>query len=438
MRITVIGAGYAGLVTAAGFAELGNDVACVERDPDRVATLRAGRSPMYEPGLDGLLAAGSGSGRLRFLLPSEAGPAHAAAEAVFIVVGTPRLDDGGVDLSQVWDVVGAMAPDLSPGVTVVVKSTVPVGTTREVGDRLASLRPELRFHMASNPEFLRQGAAVADFLGPDRIVVGVDDDAAAEAMRHAYGPQVDAGVPFMVTAIESAELIKYAANAFLATKLSFINEMADLCEASGAVIDEVAAGLGMDRRIGPAFLKAGPGFGGACLPKDTHALRHTSDSFGTGSRIVGAALSVNEERVHRMLGKVEAAIGAPIAGKKIGVLGITFKAETDDVRESPAVEIVREMVAAGASVRVFDPQGMDRGRSVLPEEVEYAFDAYDAVGGADAAVIATEWQEFAALDLERLAAVLERPVLVDFRNLVDPARAAAAGLSYAAIGRRPV
>lgn len=436
MRITVVGAGHAGLVSAAGLARCGHDVACVDIDPRRIAILESGDAPFFEPNLHALLAEGVAAGRLRFVHTSFAGEAYAGADLVFVVVDTPRRPDGDVELAQVDDAIAAAAPHLRDGVVVVLKSTVPVGTTREMGERLAALRPDLRFSMAANPEFLRQGTAVADFLAPDRIVIGVDDPAAGAAVQQAHQPLIDAGAAVVVTAIESAELIKYGANAFLATKLSFINEIADLCEASGAVIEEVAAGLGLDVRIGPAFLRPGPGFGGACLPKDTHALRHTSKAFGTGSRIVGAALSVNEERVHRMVDKILGTDPGSPRGRRVAVLGITFKADTDDIRESPAVAIASALVAAGARVTVFDPRGMPAAREVLPAGVEFAADAYEAVRGAAVAVIATEWPEFRDLDLARVRDLMATPVLVDLRNLLPAGAAAAAGLRYVPIGRR--
>ena len=436
MQITVVGAGHAGLVTAAGFARFGHDVICVEIDAARVATLRAGNAPFFEPDLDALIAEGTHSGRLVFVHASDAAHAYAIADLVFVIVDTPRRGDGSVELSQVEAAMAAAASHLGDGVVLVVKSTVPVGTTREVGERLAERRPDLRFAMAANPEFLRQGTAVADFLHPDRIIVGVDEPAAGETVKRAHQPLVDREIPVLVTAIESAELIKYGSNAFLATKLSFINEIADLCEASGAAVDEVAAGLGLDRRIGPAFLKPGPGFGGACLPKDTHALLHTSRSYGTGSRIVGAALRVNEERVHRMVDKILGAAGEAQAGRRVAVLGITFKADTDDIRESPAVEIVAALDAAGATVTVYDPKGMAAARRVLPAAVQFAPDAYTAVAGAEVTVIATEWPEFRDLDLIRVRDGMAVPVIVDLRNLLAADAAAAAGIRYLPIGRR--
>ncbi len=436
MQITVVGAGHAGLVTAAGLARFGHNVTVLDIDVARVEALRQGKVPFFEPDLDRLVAEGIASGLLQFLDNDSAGAAYQGAEVVFFVVDTPRRGDGSVVLEQIDAAVGTAAPHLGDGVVVVLKSTVPVGTTREVSRRLAALRPGLKFMVASNPEFLSQGSAVADFLAPGRIIIGADDPAAADALRGAHQPLVDRGVPVLVTAIESAELIKYGSNALLATKLSFINELADLCEVSGAVIEEVAAGLGMDRRIGPAFLRPGPGFGGACLPKDTHALLHTSHAYGTDSRIVAAALRVNEERVHRMVDKILDVPPGTRVGRRVALLGITFKADTDDIRESPAVEIAVALVAAGAVVTVYDPQGMDAARLVLPESVQYADNPYRALEGAEVAVITTEWPEFRSIDLPRAKQAMAAPVLVDLRNLLSPGVAAAAGFEYHPIGRR--
>ncbi|HSM02168.1 MAG TPA: UDP-glucose/GDP-mannose dehydrogenase family protein [Acidimicrobiia bacterium] len=429
MRIIVSGAGYAGLVTAACLADMGHDVTCVDIDRDKIASLQAGRSPLFEPGLDELLD--RNADRLRFVSDYEEAPA--GAEAAFIVVGTPRFDDGRVDLSQVFAATDQLAARMADGAMVVVKSTVPVGTTRQVAARIESAG--LRLHVGCNPEFLREGTAVDDFLAPDRVVIGTGSPEAEAIMRDVYAPQIAQGITFFFTTIESAELIKYASNAFLATKLSFINEIADLCEASGAVVEDVARGIGFDTRIGPSYLRAGPGFGGACLPKDTQALWHTSRDFGTGSRIVGAALDVNADRIPRMTGKIAAAVGGELRGRRIAVLGITFKADTDDIRESPAVEIVRELVAGGATVRLFDPHGLGTAKAVLPPSVEFATDEYDAMTGADCLVIATEWSQFGELDLGRVREQLSGDVVVDLRNLYDPSRVRDAGIGYVSIGR---
>jgi UDPglucose 6-dehydrogenase len=433
VNILVIGAGYAGVVTAAGLAELGHTVVNLDRDPARIAVLRSGGSPVFEPGLDGLLARTTAAGRLSFI-DSYADVELAADSVVFIVVGTPARSDGHVDLSQVDDCIEALAPHLTDGVTVVMKSTVPVGTARQVMSRLRDVRADASVSVASNPEFLRQGAAVDDFLDPDRIVVGTQDDATAEVLRRVYRPLLAQGVAAVFSTLESAELIKYASNAFLATKLSFINEIADLCEASGGLVEDVARGIGLDPRIGPSFLRAGPGFGGSCLPKDTQALLHTSTSYGTGSHIVRAALEVNHTRIQQMADRILEAAGKH--QPNVGMLGITFKADTDDIRESPAVAIARELVRRGVRVRLFDPQGLDRAATELGDGVEYAPDEYSAAAGADVVVIATEWKQFGALSLKRLAGVMAAPVLVDLRNMWDPAAVTAAGLRYVSIGRQ--
>ena len=435
MNITVVGAGYAGLVTAACLAEMGHDVACVDIDESKIALLASGVAPLYEPGLDEVMAGAVAAGRLRFATPADAPAEYQRCAVVFVVVGTPRLEDGDVDLHHVEEAVDAAAPHLRDGVVVVVKSTVPVGTTRDVAERLRRLRPDLEFFAAANPEFLRQGGAVHDFKHPDRLVIGVFEPEAETALRQVFG-SIATVVPTVVTTPESAELVKYAANAFLATKLSFVNEIADLCEVAGAEFEAVARGVGLDKRIGPTFLRAGPGFGGACLPKDTRALLHTTRSFGNASRIVGAALAVNDERIHRMVGKITEAVGMPLDDLVVAVLGITFKAGTDDIRESPAVEIVAELAEAGARVRVFDPFGMPRAKAVLPPNVEFSVTAYDAVTEADVMVVATEWPEFGRLDLGEVGRRMNRRVLVDLRNMFDPAAAKAAGFIYASIGRK--
>lgn len=432
MRITVIGTGYAGLVTAACLSELGHGVIGLDTDLTKVEQLNAGHVPMFEPGLDELVRRNREAGRLSFT--TEYGAAIPGSKAVFIAVGTPSQDDGSVDLDYVEAAVSSMAPLLDPGAVVVMKSTVPVGTTRRVAGWLSDRGAPADLGFASNPEFLRQGSAVEDFMHPGRIVVGSDSPAAEDVMRQVYQPLLHGGVEAVFTRVEGAELIKYASNAFLAIKLSFINEIADLCEASGASVEAVARGIGLDPRIAPGFLAAGPGFGGSCLPKDTQALLHTSREYGTGSQIVAAALSVNEHRKHQMVRKVAEALGGDLAGSRIALLGLTFKANTDDLRSSPALALARDLVAGGASVRAYDPQGMERAKAVL-SGVDFAVDAYDAMTGADAVVIATEWSEFGTLDLAEVKSRLTRPVFVDLRNLYDPADMTEAGLEYTSIGR---
>jgi len=433
MRITVVGAGYVGLVTAACLADLGHDVWCIDVDPGKIASLQTGTLPIFEPGLGEIVEQNTIAGRLHF------STSHAEAvpdsEVVFVAVGTPAGDDGSVDLTQVRSAIEQIAPHLAGGAIVVMKSTVPVGTTRETAVWLEELRPGLAVTVGANPEFLRQGSAVEDFLEPDRLVIGAAAPEADEALREVYAPLIEAGIPTIFTDLETAELIKYASNSLLAIKLSFINEIADLCEASGASVDAVALGIGLDHRIGPAYLRAGPGFGGSCLPKDIQGLLHTTSRYGTRSHIVAAAVEVNDGRSARMVDKIADALERPIAGSRIALLGVTFKAGTDDVRYSPALDVIAGLVEAGATVRLFDPQGMERAKTVLPPGVEYASDSYDALADADCLVIATEWDEFGALDLERVRDKLRHPLLVDLRNLYQPDQVAASGIRYLSIGR---
>ncbi len=432
MRITVIGTGYVGLVTGACLSELGHTVACLDIDEGKVDLLKSGSIPIYEPGLSEMVERNAVAGRLSF--STDYAGAVPGSDAVMIAVGTPSSSNGDADLTAVRAALGSFAPYLDAGATVVMKSTVPVGTTRDVRDAIQSLRPDLVFGMASNPEFLRQGAAVEDFMHPDRIVVGSDDEASADALRHMYQPLLHRGAASLFTSLETAELVKYASNAFLSVKLSFINEMADLAEEVGACVEDIAAGMGMDDRISERFLAAGPGYGGSCFPKDTQALYRSGERVGVPSKLVGAAIAVNDERRDRMVGKITDSLMGPIDGAKIALLGITFKANTDDLRESPAVRIAHGLVAAGADVRVYDPQGMENAQSEL-DSVTYCDDAYAAAADADAVVIATEWGEFATLDLSRLGGIVAHPVLVDLRNLYDPDDAADAGFRYVSIGR---
>ena len=434
MRITMIGTGYVGLVTGACLAELGHTVVCLDIDQEKIDWLSSGRVPIFEPGLEELVGRNTVAGRLWF--SAEYSESVSEAEAVFIAVGTPSSDTGKADLGQVDDAVETLAKHLTDGTTVVMKSTVPTGTTGAVAARLDDLRPDLDFSVASNPEFLRQGAAVEDFMNPDRIVVGSTDERGAQTLRTVYQPILQTGSPALFTSIETAELIKYASNAFLAIKLSFVNEMADLCEQTGASIGDVAAGMGLDTRIGNRFLAAGPGFGGSCFPKDIQALLHTSQVHGAPSRVVAAAVDINRERKPRMISKIVAALGGDVAGKTIAALGLTFKANTDDLRESPAIDIIQGLVGQGAVVRVYDPQGMERAKSLLPA-VEFARSAAEAIEGADAVVILTEWSEFATLDLAEICDAMKEPVLIDLRNLYEPDEVAAAGIVYHSVGRAP-
>ena len=434
MNITVIGTGYVGLVTGACLAELGHTVTCLDIDQPKIEMLSAGQVPIFEPGLDGLIRRATAAGRIAFT--SEYAEAIPGADVTFIAVGTPTSATGKADLSQVDAAIEAVGPHLVPGTAVVMKSTVPVGTTRRMGDTLVDLRPDLDVPIGSNPEFLKQGSAVEDFMHPDRIVIGADDRRGENVLRRIYQPLLSAGAPALFTGLETAELVKYASNSFLATKLSFINEIADLCEQTGASIGDVAAGMGLDSRISESFLRAGPGYGGSCFPKDTQALLHDSRTHGAPSRIVAAAVDVNHNRRTQMIDKVVRALGGDVSDLEIGALGLTFKANTDDLRESPAIEIIRGLVGLGASVRAYDPQGMGRARQML-STVSFVDSPYEAADGADGLVILTEWNEFAILDLARVRSLLSTPVIVDLRNLYDPADVAEAGLAYHSVGRAP-
>lgn len=432
MRITMIGTGYAGLVTGACLADLGHDVTCLDIDRAKIVDLREGQLPIFEPGLNDFIDRNVTADRLRFEFEySEAIP---NAEVVIIAVGTPTSKTGQADISAVMRVTDSVAKLIEPGTTVVVKSTVPTGTTAEVADRIAQLRPDIDFDIASNPEFLRQGTAVDDFMRPDRIVVGTRNDATAEVMRKVYQPILSTGAPVVFTNIETAELIKYASNAFLAVKLSFVNEMANVCEEAGCDINDLTEALGLDPRIGEYYLSPGPGYGGSCLPKDAQALLHTTQVVGAPSRVVAAAIDVNSRRPARMADRIVAALGQPVQGKQIAALGLTFKANTDDLRESPAIEIIRSLIGQEAQVRAYDPEGMDRARQIS-KRVTFADDPYSCVEGADVVAILTEWAEFATLDLERIRGLVKNPVIVDLRNLYDPAEMERAGFTYHSIGR---
>jgi UDPglucose 6-dehydrogenase len=440
MRIAVIGTGYVGLVSGACFSEFGVSVTCVDTDAAKIARLRRGEMPIYEPGLEALVADNTAAGRLSFT--TELLPAIEGADAVFIAVGTPsRRGDGHADLSYVFaaaaEIGRALAETRAGGYTVVVtKSTVPVGTGREVAAILHRVCPNARFDVASNPEFLREGSAIEDFMRPDRVVIGADSDRAREVMRQVYRPLYLSETPMLFTDIETAELVKYAANAFLATKITFINEIADLCERVGADVQDVARGIGLDGRIGRKFLHAGPGFGGSCFPKDCQALVRTAHEAAADLAIVETVVQVNEARKARMADKIITACGGTVAGKTIAVLGLTFKPNTDDMRDSPSLAILPRLATAGAAIRAFDPAGIDEARNLMPELV-YCDDAYDAAAGADALVLLTEWNEFRALDLARIGRLLAEPLVIDLRNIYQPAEMAAAGLSYVSIGRPP-
>jgi UDPglucose 6-dehydrogenase len=433
MRIAMIGTGYVGLVSGACFSEFGLTVACVDQDAAKIARLQQGEVPIFEPGLGALVAANAAAGRLNFT--TDLAAAVAGAEAVFIAVGTPsRRGDGHADLSYVYAAAEAVGRALAGYAVVVTKSTVPVGTGREVAQILRRTRPEGGFDVASNPEFLREGSAIADFMRPDRVVIGTDSERARAVMRQLYRPLYLIETPMVFTGIETAELIKYAANAFLATKITFINEIADLCEALGSDVQDVARGIGLDGRIGRKFLHAGPGFGGSCFPKDCTALVRTAREAAAPLAIVEAAVAVNEARKRRMADKIIAACGGSLAGKTLAVLGLTFKPNTDDMRDAPSLAILPRLVAAGARIHAFDPEGMAEAQKLLPDLV-YCQDAYQTMEGADALILLTEWNEFRGLDLDRVKGLLASPLVIDLRNIYQPQEMAAAALSYLSIGR---
>ena len=433
MRIVLIGSGYVGLVSGACFADFGHNVCCVDNDADKIGALRAGKMPIFEPGLEELVAKNTAAGRLEFSLNlAEAIP---TADAVFIAVGTPsRRGDGHADLSYVYAAAKEMADHLQPHAVVVTKSTVPVGTGDEVERIIREARPDLEFSVASNPEFLREGAAIDDFKRPDRVVIGVDDQHAATVLHEIYRPLLGNETRMLVMKRRAAELTKYAANAFLATKISFINEIADLCEKVRADVHDVAMGIGLDTRIGARFLQPGPGYGGSCFPKDTLALLKTGQDFEAPLRIVEAVVASNDMRKRSMGRKVVQALGGGGHGKVVALLGLTFKADTDDMRDSPSLAIVRALQDAGAVVRAYDPEGMEQAAKLL-DEVTYCKDAYEAMDGADAAVIVTEWDTFRALDFDQARRLLKQPLLVDLRNLYDRADIERQGFRYVAVGR---
>jgi UDPglucose 6-dehydrogenase len=432
MRIAMIGTGYVGLVSGACFADFGHRVACVDRDGGKIDLLNAGKMPIWEPGLEGLVKANVERGRLSFTTDLKS--AVEEAEAVFIAVGTPaRRGDGHADLTFVFEAARELAKFIKPGTVVVTKSTVPVGT----GDKIEQILKEegvTKVSVASNPEFLREGAAIADFKHPDRIVVGAEDDRAQDVLREIYRPLFLNRAPILITGRRTAELTKYAANAFLAVKISFINEIADLCEAVDADVQDVARGIGLDNRIGAKFLHAGPGYGGSCFPKDTLALLQTADAVGVDQRIVRTTVKVNDDRKAQMVERVARALGGLVSGKRIGVLGLAFKPNTDDMRDAPSIPLVNALVERGAVVSAFDPVAREQAEKVF-SGIEFAGDAYAAAEGADALVIVTEWDEFRALDLDRIAGSLRGKILVDLRNVYDRSEAEEAGLSYYGVGR---
>ncbi len=439
MRITMIGSGYVGLVSGACFADFGHDVICVDKDDTKIAALQAGRMPIYEPGLEALVATNASAGRLTFT--TDLAASVAGADAIFIAVGTPsRRGDGHADLSYVFAATEEIAAAVTGPTVVVTKSTVPVGTGDKVEAILREARPDIDIQVVSNPEFLREGAAIADFKRPDRIVIGSEDEGARKVMRGVYRPLYLNESPILFTSRRTSELIKYAANAFLATKITFINEMADLCEAVGANVQDVSRGIGLDNRIGAKFLHAGPGYGGSCFPKDTLALLKTAEDFESPVHVVEAVVKVNDSRKRAMGRKVIHALtqgdGASDAakGKTVALLGLTFKPNTDDMRDAPSLAIAQALHDAGVVVRAFDPEGMEAARRMMPDLV-YCADAYEAATGADAVVIVTEWDAFRALDLRKLRTVMAASVVVDLRNVYRRDDVEGAGFAYTAVGR---
>ena len=437
MKIAMVGSGYVGLVSGACFADFGHEVVCIDKDPAKIEALNAGVMPIYEPGLAELVTGNARAGRLSFTTDLAAG--IAGAQAVFIAVGTPsRRGDGHADLSFVYAVAEEIGPHLTEAAVIVTKSTVPVGTGDEVERILGEANPKVRFAVASNPEFLREGAAIGDFKRPDRIVIGTDDDWARGLMREVYRPLFLNQAPILFTSRRSAELIKYAANAFLATKITFINEMADLCEKVGADVQDISRGIGLDNRIGSKFLHAGPGYGGSCFPKDTLALLKTAEDFESPVRIVEAVAKVNDSRKRAMGRKVIDALanngGGEPRGKRVALLGLTFKPNTDDMRDAPSIAVAQALQDAGVSVSAYDPEGMALAAPLMPG-VEMKDSAYAAIDGADAVVIVTEWDAFRALDLGKVKQLLRAPVMVDLRNVYAPAEVRAAGFTYVSVGR---
>ena len=436
MRVAMIGTGYVGLVSGACFSEFGVNVVCVDKDTAKIDRLKQGGIPIYEPGLEDLVAGNVKSGRLSFT--TDLADAVKGADAVFIAVGTPtRRGDGHADLSYVYAAAREIAAALNGYTVIVNKSTVPVGTGDEVERIIREARPDADFDVVSNPEFLREGSAINDFMRPNRVVIGTESERARQVMRQLYRPLFLIETPIVFTSRTTSELIKYAANTFLATKITFINEIADLCEVVGANVQDVAKGIGLDGRIGGKFLHAGPGYGGSCFPKDTLALVHTAQDAGRPLRIVEAVVDINTRRKKAMAERVIAACGGAVKGKTVAVLGVTFKPNTDDMRDAPSLDIVPALQAAGARVRAYDPEGMAEAKPLL-KDVEWCDDAYATLPKADVVVIITEWNEFRLLDFKRVKSLMTRPVMVDLRNIYNPAEMAAAGFHYTSIGRATV
>ena len=433
MDIAVIGTGYVGLVTGAGLADFGNDVICVDIDEKKIAALKEGKIPIYEPGLDKIVSRNVSEGRLQF--STDLPEAIRSSRAIFIAVGTPPKPDGSADLRYVEEVARTIAQYMNGPKLVITKSTVPIGTGRMIEKILAEPGNGFRGSVASNPEFLREGSAIEDFMKPDRVVIGASDKESIALMKEIYAPLHSLEIPFVVTNVESAELIKYAANGFLATKISFINEIAVLCELLGGDVQDVARGVGLDSRIGPKFLQAGPGFGGSCFPKDTSAVADIARRYGYEFEIIEAVLRVNDNIKQRMVGKVIKALCGNVQGKTIGILGLAFKPETDDMRDSPTIPLIAGLQKEGAKIRAYDPQAMTNAGKIF-KDVTFCHDAYQTADHADALVIATEWNEFRALKLERIRSLLKQPVIIDLRNVYDPQRMKSEGFTYVSVGRR--
>ncbi|MFK5980275.1 MAG: UDP-glucose/GDP-mannose dehydrogenase family protein [Rhizobiaceae bacterium] len=434
MKIVIVGAGYVGLVSGVCFSDFGHDVVCVEKDERKLEMLGKGEIPIYEPGLDVLLAKNIEAGRIEFT--SDLANAMDGADAVFIAVGTPtRRGDGHADLTYVYKTAEEIADTMHSGIVVVTKSTVPVGTNRRVAEIITKRRPGVEFHTASNPEFLREGSAIEDFMRPDRVVIGVESEFAEEVLRRIYRPLNLRETPIMATDLETAEIIKYAGNAFLATKITFINEIANLCEKVGGDVQEVAKGIGIDKRIGAHFLHAGPGYGGSCFPKDTLALARTGQEVGAPQTIVETVIKSNENRKAAMADKIIAACGGSVKGKRIAVLGVTFKPNTDDMRDAPSLVIVPKLSDAGAEVVICDPQGQSEGAALFPD-LAWESDPYECSTGADAVVVITEWNAFRGLDLARLKLCMSGSVFVDLRNIYSFNEMAEVGIQYFSIGKR--
>jgi UDPglucose 6-dehydrogenase len=432
MHIAMIGSGYVGLVSGACFADFGHTVVCIDNNEGKIEALNAGKTPIFEPGLQDLVGTNVHQRRLSF--STDLKEAVASSQAVFIAVGTPsRRGDGHADLSYVYQAAREIAANLAGFTVIVTKSTVPVGTGDEVERIIRETRPDADFAVVSNPEFLREGAAIGDFKRPDRIVIGVEDKRAEAVMREIYRPLYLNEAPFVITGRRTAELTKYAANAFLATKITFINEIADLCEQTGANVQDVARGIGLDKRIGAKFLHPGPGYGGSCFPKDTQALIKTAQDHGAPIRIVEEVARINDQRKRAMARKVMAACGGTVRGKTIAILGLTFKPNTDDMRDSPAISIITALKDGGARIHAFDPEGMEQARAVL-DNLTFFYDPYSCCEKADALVIVTEWDEFRALDLDRVKSTLAAPVMIDLRNIYDPKEMERRGFSYSGVG----